>query len=690
MKRKHPAVERRDIAHASTVKRWCSRYHSQYTPPPAPIQVWKPKNPGIVWPKMRYEKALSKEQWRNTGFPTHLPPDQVVGVVKVEVWERKIQELLSESNVNWGLVRIMREVLDQLTNGASSHVEPPGTTITQSGNWFTGDSLQQLPKVADAFASFVAGGHFAGPIFDFDKSKFKINSIMTADKPGGHIRVVGNLSAPKGQSFNDGISENRKKDWPVFMTTVSQFAKMIVKAGRYAYMACSDLKDAYKMIPVTLEQRKLQAYHFCGALFIELKLIFGDKLSCQYFDKFHYAILHAFVYPVSNFPPVAQGRTVDDIPSVVPQNAKHALIRFVEQYRKALRALNLKAADNDPSCTKAFDCSQEGEVLGIRFNTVEFTWSLPHSKLVCLVTDLRRLASDGKVKHSLWELESLLGKLIHVSQLCPPLKTFLSETTFLMGEHIRMLSGEQGYVNNEDRDKHIFQAPEGVRHDLLLVAALLADTYHHPLPIVDPDPPVPLSATHIYTDASGHIAGSSSPSLGILFPPGGMQQASAHSLPFPTDFLLQSNGTALVADTTSTLEALGILIPMIIDPHRCIGRSLHLHVDNIAVVFSFRKRRSNDKLAHTVIRAAYLLAGALASRLFVTWTPRRSDEPSVIADDLTHSDFSSALANYPYCTTEVHETFPPPVSTWMRRPVYDRDLGHDILTWMRQIYKELF
>ena len=613
----------------------------------------------------------------------------MVGVVKVKVWEMKIKELLAESNVNWGLVRIMRDVLHQLINGADSHVEPPGSAITQSRNNFSGDLPQLLPRVADAFAYFIVGGHFAGPIFDFDKSEFKINSIMAASKPGGHVRVVGNLSHPKGQSFNDGISEDRKKDWPVFMTTVSQFAKMIVDAGRNAYMACSDLKDAYKMIPVTLEQRKLQAYHFCGALFIELKLIFGDKLSCQYFDRFHYAILHAFVYPASNFPPVAQGRTVDDIPSVVPHNAKQSLIRFVKEYRNALHALNLKAAEDDPSCTKAFDCSQEGEVLGIRFNTVKFTWSLPHSKLVSLVTDRRCLAGGGKVKHSLRDLQRILGKLTHVAQLCPPLKTFISETTFLMIEHIRMLSGGQGTVSNADLDKDIFLAPEEVRQDLLLVAALLADTYNHPLSIMDPEPPVPLSATHIYTDASGKIAGPSSPALGILFPPGNMLQASAHSLPFPTDFLLQPNGTGLVADTTSTLEALGILIPMTIAPHRCIGRSLHLHVDNIAVVYSFSKRRCNDKLAHTVIRAAYLVAGALACKLFVSWIPRRSNDPSIIADDLTHCDFSSALAKYRYCDTAVHETFPSPVNTWMRRPVYHRDLGHDILFWMRQTYQGL-
>ena len=183
----------------------------------------------------------------------------------------------------------------------------------------------------------------------------------------------------------------------------------------------------------------------------------------------------------------------------------------------------------------------------------------------------------------------------------------------------------------------------------------MADTYGHPLPLVDPDPPVILSATHIYTDASGHIAAPTSPSLGILFPPEDMLQAGAHSLPFPTNFLLQSNGTGLVADTSSTLEALGILIPLIVDPHRCVGRDIHFHIDNFAVVCSFKKRRRGDRLAHTVIGAAYLVAAVgLACKLFVTWIPRRSNVASVIADDLTHIDFTSTLATYPHCSTTEH------------------------------------
>ena len=117
------------------------------------------------------------------------------------------------------------------------------------------------------------------------------------------------------------------------MLTTKQFAHMVCQEGRYAYIACSDVKDAYKLIPVSLDQRMLQAYEFCGAIFVELKMIFGDKLSCQHFDRLHYAVLHAFVYRRSPFPLCAQGRTVDDIPSVVLCNAKECLVSFVSAYR---------------------------------------------------------------------------------------------------------------------------------------------------------------------------------------------------------------------------------------------------------------------------------------------------------------------------------------------------------------------
>ena len=244
---------------------------------------------------------------------------------------------MNSKQVNEGLVRMMKEVRQQLSQGADSHVGSPGTSLTQGQNWVSEEARTEdaTAKIADALASFTKAGHMAGPMFNRDCAQYKINPILAVKKPGGYIRVVSNLKAQQGQSFNEGIPEDRLADWPVSMLTASQFAHMIVKAGRNALMSCGDMCDAYKMLPVCLQQRHLQAYKFCGALFIELKLVFGDRMACQYFDRFHDCILRAFVLPMSSFPPVAHGKTVDDIPAVAPESAKEALKQFVESYRAA-------------------------------------------------------------------------------------------------------------------------------------------------------------------------------------------------------------------------------------------------------------------------------------------------------------------------------------------------------------------
>ena len=115
-----------------------------------------------------------------TGFPTHPLPKEVEGVVNTKVWEERIQELCSASNVDWGLVKIMEELHAQLVNGASSQVEPPSIELTKTDNWFS-DPPRQLPKVVDALASFTKNKHIAGPIFHLEENDFKVNSIMAVD-----------------------------------------------------------------------------------------------------------------------------------------------------------------------------------------------------------------------------------------------------------------------------------------------------------------------------------------------------------------------------------------------------------------------------------------------------------------------------------------------------------------------------
>ena len=367
----HPTVGKVRELHGARVRRIHENLNNGRTPPPPPPNEWKPKNLEVLWPEMSEERPLTPAQWASTKFPSFPLPGTVSGVVNVKKWDEKISELLNagEGKVNKGLVNTMEQVKTQLLTGADSCVGHPGNVPTRGSNWVSKGARTHnvTARIADALASFIKAGHMAGPLFDEDTTKYKINPLLAVRKPGGDIRVVGNFKSPTGSSFNEGIPEKMLSEWPVTMLTASQFSHMIVKAGRGAVISCSDMKDAYKIIPVCLKQRKLQAYYFCGALFVELKLVFGDRIACQYFDRFHDCILRAFVLPNSFSPPVAMGKTVDDIPAVAPENAREALSKFVKEYRSTLNTLNIKAAQDDPTRTKAFDCATEGEVLGSPF-----------------------------------------------------------------------------------------------------------------------------------------------------------------------------------------------------------------------------------------------------------------------------------------------------------------------------------
>ena len=352
-------------------------------------------------------------------------------------------------------------------------------------------------------------------------------------------------------------------------------------------------------------------------------------------------------------------------------------------WRNSLRKLNISPAMDDPIHTKAFDCSQDGEVLGIWFDTKSFTWSLPLRKLHLLVKQIRSLAKTTE-PHSLREVEIVAGKINYLSTLFSPLKLLFSYTMLAMAEYVRNIGDENGKVPNILRDEKSFTTTSEMSIDLRMIAAILVDSHEHPLPLVNPSRPIPLSSLPIYTDASGQLNGNAPPALGVHFPSFNCTYSRAYSLQFPTDFLLSANGSGLVANTSSTLEALGLLLPLMLEPHSCAGKDLHVYIDNIAVVFAFNKRRSDDPLAQTLIRASLFLAGALASRLFVSWVPRRSNRGSVIADDLTHGNFDSFRVGDPHGNGHTLETFPEPVRCWMANPKYERDLGHRIVDWMKK------
>ena len=263
---------------------------------------------------------------------------------------------------------LFETVLKDLVEGCDSCVKYPGTTPTKTANSFD-DPVIDIPRIIDALASEVKAGRMAGPLMPGTVKDAKINGFLSIVKPSGARRQVGNLAAPRGVSFNDGIPPEAMKEWPVIQTTAKQFSRMIADAGRGALFSCSDMVAAYKCLPVKKEQRRFQVFSLLGREFVDLRLIFGDKRACLLFDRFHHCVIQNFVLPLSPIPICWLGRTIDDVTTVSPVGAQEQTRHFVATYRSVLEELGIGAAVEDSGKHKAFDGSTEREVLGVWFNS---------------------------------------------------------------------------------------------------------------------------------------------------------------------------------------------------------------------------------------------------------------------------------------------------------------------------------
>jgi hypothetical protein len=134
---------------------------------------------------------------------------------------------------------------------------------------------------------------------------------------------------------------------------------------------------------------------------------------------------------------------------------------------------------------------------------------------------------------------------------------------------------------------------------------------------------------------------------------------------------------------TTTLEAVGLLIPFLIAPQALRGKHVIFKVDNLAVVFGWENKLvKNDTAATIIIRAIHLMAAYLGAWVHVQHVPRCSDQFSTLADHLSR-DSSTTEADLLYLSnveeTEVRGT----ILDWLRKPSEDWTLPNTLLAELK-------
>jgi len=517
-----------------------------------------------------------------------------------------------------------KKALSFLKYGAPSFQKTPLPSCCVKN---TQDTSQFGEDVADTIATWLKKGYVSGPFKEPPLPKFRSNCLMAVDQ-GSKVRSILNVSKPKGESMNDNVEE--KDVEKVKMDTARSFSYAILRAGKGARMYKTDVKDAYKNVPVDVKDLRLQGFEFGGRYFLENRLIFGASTSVSNYDITGKTILD-LALANCEIPRDLVKRTIDDVPVVSPRN-KDWGEKFTDEYKKVCKDINIELAEDCPKFEKAFTDSTYGKVLGKFFDTGKMAWMVPEEKRTELI---REIESAHEYGVSTKQLESLLGKLNDIGIMCPFLKSFRSEL-------YRDLSGR------EAESTHKSKLSTNARKELNVWWGFLRDKDPWNR-ICGPPAEPPIMATVFTSDAAGlphaclykgDIGVASvgySGSGSIIF---------AQRQWYQKRFIMEKTDVdgKRFGNKTTTLEAMGLLLPLLSIPEQLRNKHIVLRVDNMGCVYGFNNHtQGEDSSAEMLLKTVHMIGAALGSKIYVEHAPRRSDWLSEMVDNMSRRSTTSEM-----------------------------------------------
>ena len=120
------------------------------------------------------------------------------------------------------------------------------------------------------------------------KNRFHLNrfGLLPKGHNTGKYRLITDLSFPRGASVNDGIDPALTS---LSYITVDSVAQVVRQLGTGSLLAKMDIESAYRLIPVHLQDRILQAVEWKGKIYVDPMLPFGLRSA----PKFFYAVADA-------------------------------------------------------------------------------------------------------------------------------------------------------------------------------------------------------------------------------------------------------------------------------------------------------------------------------------------------------------------------------------------------------------
>ena len=622
---------------------------------------WEPKFP-LKHKLPGANDTWSKRQWDTSGFPSAPIPERFPTMLNETAWDALLKETEVLGFLSPYHKKELSKIKSWLLEGIPYRMTGPGTEPNKAKHHL---SSQETERAVDKIAQFCAQGHMAGPLHGWKtRTDLKFTSIFARyQQSDNSVRIINNHAYPKGKAFNEAIDKKVVEEIPIHVGQLREFIKSVLECGKNAVISKYDMNAAYKFIPIKEEQYRLQAILICGAIFVDMKLSFGDATACHYYSFFHAIVQEAFVFSMIETPRDLVTICVDDSSIAVPENAMEWATQYGERYKKVMDLIGAGTKQPDPKRRKCFELKTDGEVLGVWINTQTLSWSLSTLKLADILGKIDLLVDPKNVKAikvvRLKELQAVVGKIADLAMICSNLK---SATAIINIEKARF---EKEFHNENEiplgkQHKVAFLSPRA-KNDLLDIRAVLACIQEHPIALENHERKACRGSEVFFcADASGLIADINAPAaLGVYIPQQVGIEPVALSLILPRKWLLSRNeGGEQNADNTVLLELLALISPIVEFPHIFRNKTVSFQTDNLALVQLYKSLWPNKESTAYFLRALNFVTQALNVKLSVEWKRRRSDRFSRIADDLTHSKFNMVSRA---CKNRRISTLPDPI-----------------------------
>ena len=254
-------------------------------------------------------------------------------------------------------------------------------------------------------------GRIAGPFDSPPFTNLRVSPVGLVPKSDGGWRMITHLSYPKGDSINDGID---KSVCSVKYTSFDKVTNMIYKLGKSALLAKRDLRSAYRILPIRIDDFPLFGFKVGNRYYVDKFLAMGLSQSANLFEKFS-TFLHWVVANEASLDTL--DHLLDDFIFAGKKGSGDCEI-LLETFSKVCLELGVPIAEEksvEPTTVMVF--------LGLEIDTNNMLVRIPLHKIEELYTLLVKLSEKHKI--TLKELQSLVGKLNFFGQAVRSSRAFL-------------------------------------------------------------------------------------------------------------------------------------------------------------------------------------------------------------------------------------------------------------------------